>query len=87
MTFLLFAVLLLINLGAGCYFTLANPLKVSEETSTKLTFIIRPKVFLGVGIFFSQLFVLFLFACVYCIYTYYTTCLQSLSKQYIYFKY
>ncbi len=62
MTFLLFAILLTINLGAGCYLILANPLKVSEQTSTKLIFIIRPKVFLGVGIFFSQLFVLFLFA-------------------------
>ncbi len=62
MNFLLFAILLAINLGAGCYLTLANPLKVSEQTSTKLIFIIRPKVFLGVGIFFSQLFVLFLFA-------------------------
>ncbi|RCJ22085.1 hypothetical protein A6S26_22210 [Nostoc sp. ATCC 43529] len=62
MTSLLFAILLIINVGVGCYLTLANPLKVSEQTSTKLTFIIRPKVFLGVGIFFSQLFVLFLFA-------------------------
>ncbi|MEH1917490.1 hypothetical protein [Nostoc sp.] len=62
MTVLLVAILLAINLGAGCYLTLANPLKVSEQTSTKLIFIIRPKVFLGVGIFFSQLFVLFLFA-------------------------
>ncbi|MBN3943817.1 hypothetical protein [Nostoc sp. NMS9] len=62
MTVLLFSILLAINLGAGCYLTLANPLKVSEQTSTKLIFIIRPKVFLGVGIFFSQLFVLFLFA-------------------------
>ncbi|MBN3898744.1 MAG: hypothetical protein HWQ41_26790 [Nostoc sp. NOS(2021)] len=62
MTFLLFTILLTINLGGGCYLTLANPLKVSEQTSTKLIFIIRPKVFLGVGIFFSQLFVLFLFA-------------------------
>ncbi|MDZ8032311.1 MAG: hypothetical protein RMY64_12425 [Nostoc sp. DedQUE08] len=62
MTVLLFAILLAINLGAGCYLTLANPLKVSEQTSTKLIFIIRPKVFLGLGIFFSQLFVLFLFA-------------------------
>ncbi|MDZ8085749.1 MAG: hypothetical protein RMY16_09170 [Nostoc sp. DedQUE12b] len=62
MTVLLFAILLAINLGAGCYLTLANPLKISEQTSTKLIFIIRPKVFLGLGIFFSQLFVLFLFA-------------------------
>ncbi|MDZ8092854.1 MAG: hypothetical protein RMZ42_13290 [Nostoc sp. DedQUE05] len=62
MNVLLFAILLAINLGAGCYLTLANPLKVSEQTSTKLIFIIRPKVFLGLGIFFSQLFVLFLFA-------------------------
>ena len=62
MTVLLITILLAINLGAGCYLTLANPLKVSEQTSTKLIFIIRPKVFLGVGIFFSQLFVLFLFA-------------------------
>jgi len=62
MTVLLFTILLAINLGAGCYLNLANPLKVSEQTSTKLIFIIRPKVFLGLGIFFSQLFVLFLFA-------------------------
>ena len=62
MTVLLFTILLAINLGAGCYLSLANPLKVSEQTSTKLIFIIQPKVFLGVGIFFSQLFVLFLFA-------------------------
>ncbi len=62
MTILLITILLAINLGAGCYLTLANPLKLSEQTSNKLIFIIRPKVFLGVGIFFSQLFFLFLFA-------------------------
>ncbi|WP_335015044.1 hypothetical protein [Nostoc sp.] len=40
MTFLLITILLAINLGAGCYLTLANPLKILEQTSTKLTFII-----------------------------------------------
>ncbi|WP_138497128.1 hypothetical protein [Nostoc sp. PA-18-2419] len=62
MSFLLKAILLLINLGTGCYLTLANPLKVSEQTSAKFSFVIRPKVFLAMGLLLSQFFVLFLFA-------------------------
>ena len=62
MNFLLRAILLLINLGTGCYFIITNPLKFSDQTSTKLTFHIRPKVFLGMGLFFSQFMVYFLFS-------------------------
>ncbi|MHC0063942.1 hypothetical protein ACWATR_13725 [Nostoc sp. UIC 10890] len=62
MNFLLRAILLLINLGTGGYFILANPLKFSDQTSTKLTFHIRPKVFLGMGLLLSQFIVYFLFS-------------------------
>ncbi|MEA5514849.1 hypothetical protein [Nodularia sp. UHCC 0506] len=62
MNFLLKAILLLINLGTGGYFILANPLKFSDKTSTKLTFHIRPKVFLGMGLLLSQFIVYFLFS-------------------------
>lgn len=59
--FLLVVILLMINLWAAYYFMLANPLKISEQTSIRLSFTIRPKAFLGLGIFFSQLLVFFLF--------------------------
>lgn len=59
--FLLVVILLMINLGSAYCFMLANPLKISEQTSIRLLFTIRPKVFLGLGIFFSQLAVFYLF--------------------------
>jgi hypothetical protein len=62
MNFLLNVILLTINLGTGCYLIITNPLKFFDQTSTKLTFLIRPKVFLGVGIFFSQFMIYFLFS-------------------------
>lgn len=59
--FLLVVILLMINLCAAYYFMLANPLKISEQTSIRLSFTIRPKAFLGLGIFFSQFSVFYLF--------------------------
>lgn len=55
-------ILLLTTLVAVYYFSFANSLKISEQSSTKLTLSIRPRLFLGVGIFVSPLFILLLFA-------------------------
>lgn len=51
----------MINLGSAYCFMLANPLKISAQASTRLSFTIRPKTFLGLGIFFIQFSVFYLF--------------------------
>jgi hypothetical protein len=56
------SILLLIFLVATYYFIFAKSLKISEQTSTKLTLNIRPRLFLGTGIFVSPLFIFLLFA-------------------------